>query len=306
MRVDWQDAPNRALANARPHERGCIMRKRIVGLLTCAVCAFALCLGLAGCGGSKGANKDQFVGYWECVTGTADGETLAEEDLDYFRELGFNIVLHLAEDGTGECDILGDITETAWDAEKSTMEFDGQTVDIKIEDGNLKLSDGSSIDMTFRKGDQDKLAKQIEDDRSGANNLLNSIDDDEDAAADDSDFADAVAFSPEVVVADDEYLTITITEKGVDKWGDVGYTVHLVNNSDKNIFVYADSTRNAVDGTMMSPFLGVTLMGHTNATEFMSYSDLSSVDELKNATVTIAAQDDDEFVQYGTYQVTVP
>ena len=282
------------------------MRKRIFGLLTCALCAFALCLGLVGCGGSKGANKDQFVGYWECVTGTADGETLAEEDLDYFRELGYNIVLHLAEDGTGECDILGDVTETTWDADKSTMMFEGESVDIKIEDGNLKLTEGSSVDMTFRKGDQDKLAEQIENDRSGANNLLEDADDADEATIDDSDYTDVVTFSPEVVVADDENLTITVTEKGVDKWGDVGYLVHFVNNSDKNIFIYADSTRNAVDGTMVSPFLGVTLMGHTNATEFMSYSDLSSVDDLKNATVTLVAQDDDEFVEIGTYQVTVP
>ena len=285
------------------------MRKRIFGLLTCALCAFALCLGLVGCGGSKGASKDQFVGYWECVTGTVEGETLKEEDLDYFRELGFNIVLHLAEDGTGECDILGDITETTWDAEKGTMKFEGDTVNIKVEESNLKLSNDSGVDMTFRKGDQDKLAEQIENDRSGANNLLEGVDEDDSSttsAATDSDYTDVATFSPEVVVADDEYLTITVTEKGVDKWGDVGYVVHLVNNSDKNIFVYADSTRNAVDGTMMSPFFGVTLMGHTNATEFMSYSDVASVDDLKNATVTLVAQDDDEFVEYGTYQVTVP
>lgn len=286
------------------------MKKRTIGLITCALCALALTLGLIGCGGTSQADKrEPFVGYWECISGTTDGGDLTEEDLDSFRDMGFNFIVHLAKDGTGEVDIMGDVMETTWDADKGKLDYEGDAVDIKLEDGKLRLvSEDGKTDMLFRKGSKKELAATIKADRENASNLEEDDGDDssDDSSTDDSETTDATPLDPAVTVADDDYLTITLTEKGLDDWGDACYTAEIVNKSDKNILVYALTDRCSVDGTMTSPYLSVTLMGNTRVTKNISFSDYQSVDDLKNVTLTLRAQDDDDFEEYGTYQVNIP
>ena len=47
--------------------------KKYLSLVCCAICAIATCLALVACGGGKAAKGAKMVGYWELVSGKADG-----------------------------------------------------------------------------------------------------------------------------------------------------------------------------------------------------------------------------------------
>ena len=102
--------------------------KRIAALTLILVMVLALCA----CGGSDG--KNPAVGTWTIKSMTNGGETYSVDDVPTLKDF---IVMELREDGTG------------------TMTMDGQTADIKWEDGKLINPDtNETLPITL---DGDKL-----------------------------------------------------------------------------------------------------------------------------------------------------
>ena len=64
------------------------------------VAAFAICLALAGCGKPKDPAED-FIGKWEVISISSDGEETSEKDLNLLKDLDLHVYLTLNENGTG-------------------------------------------------------------------------------------------------------------------------------------------------------------------------------------------------------------
>lgn len=73
--------------------------KKFLSLVCCAICAIATCVALVACGGGKAAKGAKMVGYWELVSGKADGIELTEDDVQMMNDWGMKVVLYLGEDG---------------------------------------------------------------------------------------------------------------------------------------------------------------------------------------------------------------
>lgn len=294
--------------------------KRRNTITACLACALALCLALAGCGSGGGSTNttnanattatvsdeaQQFVGYWQVESVSADGEEISADDINTLRSLGgtgSDFILYLAEDGTGTYDAFGEVDDLTWDADKATVttSSDNVTMGISIEDGKLVLTEDSTSSATFTKGEEslaDTLAadkKASEESDSGA-----AIEEGTDAQATSQDI-------DPVTVADDDTCTITVTKKAVDDWGDAGYTVEIQNKSDRRISVWVPADVTAVNGTMDELYGTATLLSGTNATKFFYFDDLDSIDQLTNVQTTFAVYDADTYDDLASYTVTIP
>lgn len=136
-----------------------VARKRTGIIAALLVCALVGCFALVGCSSSgSGSSKEQYVGYWECESGTSSEDDFSASEMELLRSYGLNVILHLSEDGTGELDMMGTVSDVTWDA--GTITIDGADADMKIDDsGKLVLSD-SDAELIFVKGD-DSLADEM-------------------------------------------------------------------------------------------------------------------------------------------------
>ena len=92
--------------------------KKFLSLVCCAICAIATCVALVACGGGKAAKGAKMVGYWELVSGKADGIELTEDDIQMMNDWGMKVVLYLGEDGKATLDLFGEVQDSTWDIEK--------------------------------------------------------------------------------------------------------------------------------------------------------------------------------------------
>ena len=137
--------------------------KKYLSLVCCAICAIATCLALVACGGGKAAKGAKMVGYWELVSGKADGTELTEDDIQMMNDWGMKVVLYLGEDGKATLDLFGEVQDSTWDIEKCTLGYDGETGTLELADDKLTFA-AEETSLVFKKGD-DSLADQIKTDR---------------------------------------------------------------------------------------------------------------------------------------------
>ncbi len=281
------------------------MKKRIVSLLTCGLCALAMCLAIVGCSGggsgggttAKGANM---VGYWELTGGKADGEELTEDDIKLMDELGLNFILHLADDGSATLDLFGAVEDLTWDKAGATLSYEGEKGTLELSGDTLTFTaDGFSY--IFKKGD-DSLADKIEADRKAQE----TIDEGEGITDGTDSGAVSTPIDPAVNIADDGYVTMDATAKATDDWGQAGITLAITNNSDKKLGIYAPDGSTAVDNVMQDCFFVTTVLPGASANEFLAFTDLTSVDDLKNIQLELLVYDVDTYEDLNTYTVTIP
>ena len=119
--------------------------KKYLSLVCCAICAIATCLALVACGGGTAAKGAKMVGYWELVSGKADGTELTEDDIQMMNDWGMKVVLYLGEDGKATLDLFGEVQDSTWDIEKCTLGYDGETGTLELADDKLTFAAGRNV-----------------------------------------------------------------------------------------------------------------------------------------------------------------
>ncbi len=280
------------------------MKKRIVSLVTCVLCALAMCLAIAGCSGggsggaaAKGANM---VGYWELTGGKSGDEELTEDDVKLMADLGINFILHLSDDNKATIDLFGTVEDLTWDKTNATMSYSGENGTLELSGDTLTLTMESG-NFVFKKGD-DSLAEKIESDRKAQDTA-----DEGEGIVDGTDAgATSTPIDPAVNIADDGYVSIDATARATDDYGLVGITLAITNNWEKKVSVYVPDGGCAVDGVMQECYFFTTLLPGTSANEFCALYDVDTVDELKNIQLQLVVYDVETYENLNTYTVTIP
>ncbi len=274
------------------------MKKRLAALLTCALCAVTMCLALVGCGGSASAGKDM-VGYWELTGGTANGEKLTAEDVEFMSSLDVKFIIYLGEDGSAIIDTFGTVEDMTWDVNKATMVYSGETVTLKLSDETLTLTDGGSNELLFKKGDE-SLADKIEKDRKAL---------EESAAGTETEAVtetktQRVAIDPPVALVDDEYATITAVARVVDENGMGGIELSITNKSDERFASHTLDDATVNGGTYLIYYYAEVKAGET-ANEVVAFDGVTSIDELKDIHFQLTIYETTKFADLGVYDINI-
>ncbi len=268
------------------------MKKRLATLLTCALCAITMCLALVGCGGSGSAGKNM-VGYWELTGGTADGEELTAEDVEFMSSLDVKFIICLGEDGTAIVDTFGTVEDVTWDVNKATMTYAGETVTFKLSGETLTLTDGGSNELVFKKGDE-SLADKIEADRKAL----------EESEGGTEIETQSVAIDPPVTLVDDDYATITAVARVVDENGMGGIELSITNKSDVRFASHTLDEATVNGGTYGIYYYADIEAGQT-ANEVAAFDGVKSIDELKDIHFQLTIYDTATFEDFGVYDIDV-
>lgn len=142
------------------------MGKKIGRILAIVACAFALCLVVTACGSSK-KYAEEFVGHYQIVSMDYDGESISEDDMESLREWGLDVVMVLDEDGTGEINLMGEVSDVTWEATgegEGTIVLDGEYGgNISLADGQLTITeDGSEGELVFAPISEDDYNAALE------------------------------------------------------------------------------------------------------------------------------------------------
>lgn len=204
------------------------------------IAVFVIALALTSCGGNPGAAKEaakaDFIGTWEIVSITEDGELLPEEDLALMKSLGYSVYLELAEDGVATYEIFGEPTAGTWEATetgKGTITVEGDTVPMTITEGQLVMEQDDNSHVFERIDPADKVKPLVSEDETDEGEDEGfaeyyggeTIDDLEEA----EDFDDVVAI-------DDESFRIALLAKGL--YADApAFLFELENKTDTDVLI---------------------------------------------------------------------
>ncbi len=274
------------------------MKKRLAALLTCALCAVTMCLALVGCGGSASAGK-AMVGYWELTGGTANGEKLTAEDVEFMSSLDVKFIIYLGEDGSAIIDTFGTVEDVTWDVNKATMVYSGETVTLKLSDETLTLTDGGSNELLFKKGDE-SLADKIEKDRKALEESAAGTE----AEAGTESKTQRVAIDPPVALVDDEYATITAVARVVDENGMGGIELSITNKSDERFASHTLDDATVNGGTYLIYYYAEVKAGET-ANEVVAFDGVTSIDELKDIHFQLTIYETTKFADLGVYDINI-
>jgi hypothetical protein len=198
-----------------------------------------------------------FVGTWEMYSATFEDGPVTNEDYQELTDYGMHTTLDLDDDGELLVDTFGSQHFGTWkikDERTLSLTIDGDSVDAPLEDGMLTISyDGES--MVFEKTDatpnMDRDPSENAGDFSGfedTEETTSTTDDTSDFFSAETDFyvnsyvSDVTEDSPlNVVVADDENLSITVYAVGTDYEGDTGYLMTVENKTDEDLVVLGTS-----------------------------------------------------------------
>ncbi len=276
------------------------MKKRLAALLTCALCAVTMCLALVGCGGSASAGKDM-VGYWELTGGTANGEKLTAEDVEFMSSLDVKFLIYLGEDGSAIIDTFGTVEDVTWDVNKATMVYSGETVTLKLSDETLTLTDGGSNELLFKKGDE-SLADKIEKDRKALEESAAGTETEAEAGTESK--TQRVAIDPPVALVDDEYATITAVARVVDENGMGGIELSITNKSDERFASHTLDDATVNGGTYLIYYYAEVKAGET-ANEVVAFDGVTSIDELKDIHFQLTIYETTKFADLGVYDINI-
>ncbi len=267
-------------------------KKRLLSLISCALCAIAACALLVACGTAAPKGKDM-VGYWELTGGKANGEELTADDVEFMASLDVKLILHLAEDGAATIDMFGTVEDLTWDYENATMTYGGATGSFALSDGNLTFSDGGSNELVFKKGD-DSLATKIENDRKAM----------EEGAAGTAVETQRVAIDPPVTIVDDEVATIAAVARVVDENGMGGIELAITNKTDERFASHTLDDASVNGGTYEIYYYAEVKAGET-ANEVAAFDGVTAIDELKDISFTLTIYETTAFQDLGVYDIAV-
>lgn len=277
--------------------------KKYLSLVCCAICAIATCLALVACGGGKAAKGAKMVGYWELVSGKADGTELTEDDIQMMNDWGMKVVLYLGEDGKATLDLFGEVQDSTWDIEKCTLGYDGETGTLELADDKLTFA-AEETSLVFKKGD-DSLADQIKTDRESEKITDMGDPDDGDDGTTSSAEAATVPIDPPVTIADDEIVTVVATDRAADEWGQVGIMLTITNNSDRKIGMSIPNDSCAVNGVMNDNWFYTAVLPGTSATKLCAFEGIDSIDELVNIQCQLDVYDDETYEDIASYPINI-
>ncbi len=276
------------------------MKKRFTALIAsaaCALCAVAMCLAIAGCGGSAPAAEPAgkgMTGYWELTSGKADGEELTAEDVEFMASIDVRFILYLAEDGTATVDTFGTVEDLTWDYEKATLAYAGVTGTFKLSGDTLTYGDGDSNELVFKKGD-DSVAEKVEQDRKSM----------EEGAAGTAVETQRVAIDPPIAIADDEVANITAVARVVDENGMGGIELAIVNKSGER-FATHTLTDGTVNGITYETYDYADVNAGETVNEVVAFDGITTIDELKDVNFTLTVYEVKYFNDLGVYEVNIP
>ena len=243
------------------------------------------------------------VGYWELVSGKADGTELTEDDIQMMNDWGMKVVLYLGEDGKATLDLFGEVQDSTWDIEKCTLGYDGETGTLELADDKLTFA-AEETSLVFKKGD-DSLADQIKTDRESEKITDMGDPDDGDDGTTSSTEAATVPIDPPVTIADDEIVTVVATDRAADEWGQVGIMLTLTNNSDRKIGMSIPNDSCAVNGVMNDNWFYTAVLPGTSATKLCAFEGIDSIDELVNIQCQLDVYDDETYEDIASYPINI-
>ena len=147
------------------------MKAKIVAAL---VCAFALCVALAGCSGNgdgdnSGDASAAFQGDWVLSGGTSNGQDLDQATIDSMEQMGLYVYAQFNADGSLVLSMFGDQIDGTWTAKDATtadITIQNDTEEVKIVDGELTIeAEGNAL--RFKKGEIPAAAAPAADAATG-------------------------------------------------------------------------------------------------------------------------------------------
>lgn len=268
--------------------------KRFAKLAALAAVAAALCFALIGCGGGDPAKN--FTGTWKLSGMTSEGEVLAGDDMAMLEAMGMTASMTLAEDGTLEFELFGEVVTGTWSADSAdactlVLADLGGSVPAKLSGDTLTIEvEGDSMTFT-RTG-----AAPASAGASGATEPSSGAADPEPSPA-----------APQSsVLIDDAVVTVEVLGTEVDWADDPGYKMVVTNHTDKVVNFYPEYGTFSVGGKMIEMWGSVTLQPGTYAEGFFYFDDEEvggGVDKLVDVKGTFVAVDDDTWDELGSYKV---
>ena len=278
---------------------------------TAFVAVLALCLALVGCGSSASSNgtptqsptteteqSSAFVGSWELVSMTQEGEETTQEDIETLKELGLCVYLDLNEDGTATLDTFGEALGGTWEEQgpdTAVMTTGDQTVDITLADGLLTLAQNKSS-LTFKQIDPSEKIITSNEGASGpqyfGGETIDALDD---------------VQNMDVAIADDDVCTIKAVATGTYV-GDPAVMFEITNKTDRDITVNNTTDDWAINGAAHSATMYETIRaGETlGSIAWFNADDLAEGETLTNITGTIFVYDaNDTSTELAHYEFTL-
>ena len=290
------------------------MKKRLL-LLIGIILASSLALVACGGGGGGADAEKNFIGTWKLIS--IDGEddyAASEADIAMLEEMGFTQEITLKEDKTALFVIVDESVEGTWaakDASTASLTIEGDTVEMKIVDGTLKLS-SDGMTMNFVKSDKAAATTSKDDASKDDESKDTTKDESKDATKDDNKSKDSDASDGEsmnLVVADDDICTITITGKTLDWGSDPGYEMTIVNNTYVAIYVSYDWGSFSVNGKMVSPWFSATVQPGKYVETVLSFSSSDigeGIESLVNVEGFITVDEADTWDDLAKYEINIP
>ncbi|MBQ3302308.1 MAG: hypothetical protein IJH04_09255 [Eggerthellaceae bacterium] len=275
-----------------------------IGLALCL--AMALLLALAGCGGSSGSPKSSdaaaqgkaaFAGTWVLKSMQSENSITTEDDLKVLDELGLEVylVLDSGADAKASFVLFGEATNGTWkaeSAESATLTLEKQVIAMALEDDELTLEQGASK-LTFKKGEDRELPSGESASSAAAASSGAAEPSKPDGANKEENLFDD---SDRVVLADDEIATVTVVGMVVDMYGDPGYYLEIVNNTEDPLVVSTRSDSFSVNGMLQNAWLYAEVDGGKTVGDAFLYFDreetgLTGLSDLEAVEGTIVVED---------------
>ena len=286
-------------------------------------CVAALCIALVGCG-----SGNSVAGTWDYDEATlADyvGEDLTADQKAAAQKIMF---LNMNEDGTLDLVMYGDTLAGTWEQSDSglTVTVEDEPWEATLADGKLTLDDGEGGLVFVKASGNRALPSEDEANEALATMLGFEIGEDleiEETSADIETSGDDLdmEFSEEdyqpteltdlaepVTVADDETCTITVTGTGVNGFGDPGYQLHVVNKTDKAIYVTEQEF--TVGDLEVAAYSDETVEAGATADIFLAFDavdlgDDASVESLVAVKGVLEIDDDETVEEIATYDFSM-
>lgn len=268
------------------------MKKKMIALI---VCMGLLCMVLVGCAGSDPAKK--FIGYWE-LSAIPSSEGTGAEEISMMKAFGLTASITLNEDKSASLDIFGEKINGTWkakDEKNATFTYDGADYAMTLADGTLSMTvEGDTLEF-------------VQGTAPAASSSSNSSSSSESASAGSSS-ASSAKTAMNVVLADDDVCTITVTGKETDSTNDPGFDVTITNKTSKDIGITTGFDDWNVNGTAAMAYLDTYVEAGTTQQFFLYFSakDLGGgTEKLTNVTGTLEVFDVDTVDTLATYPVSL-
>lgn len=272
-------------------------------------CAFALCLALAGCGGSG-----SYVGTWDLKSAESVAETenpgieYTEEQVEALRSSDLDIYLTLKDNGVAVFSNLGALTDGKWEASGGSgkITFD-QPGTVNEETGEMQETTEATLKLSG-----DTLIMEMD---NTAWTFVKGEDKDPYGATDGIEVADENGMSlimteseklgSPVTVVDNDQVSLVIDGKGVDAIGDPGYNLQIENKTTDTVNIWLPNPVKVGDKDVRC-YTYITLNPGASTTTFLQLdvedAGTSNVNELSDVTGTIQVDNAENGEVLGSYE----